>query len=61
MQMIPLSLWKMVLSAYEKLSGLKINFHKSEMFCFGKAKERENVFSLQIPRASNWKELEERF
>ncbi len=36
---------KMVLGAYEKLSGLKINFHKSEMFCFGKAKERENVLS----------------
>jgi hypothetical protein len=25
----------LVLSAYEKLSGLKINFHKSELFCFG--------------------------
>jgi len=29
---------KLVLVAYEKLSGLKINFHKSELFCFGAAK-----------------------
>ena len=26
---------KLVLGAFEKLSGLKINFHKSELFCFG--------------------------
>ena len=25
---------KLILSAFEKLSGLKINFHKSELFCF---------------------------
>jgi hypothetical protein len=31
---------KLVLSAFEKLSGLKINFHKSELFCFGETKER---------------------
>jgi hypothetical protein len=30
----------LVLSAFEKLSGLKINFHKSELFCFGDTKER---------------------
>lgn len=30
---------KLVLSTFEKLSGLKINFHKSELFCFGKANE----------------------
>lgn len=24
---------KLVLSAFERLSGLKINFHKSELFC----------------------------
>jgi hypothetical protein len=30
---------KLVLVAFEKLSGLKINFHKSELFCFGTAKE----------------------
>jgi hypothetical protein len=31
---------KLVLSAFEKLSGLKINFHKSELFSFGDTKER---------------------
>jgi hypothetical protein len=30
---------KLVLSAFEKLSGLKINFHKSELFCFGETKD----------------------
>ena len=30
---------KLILSAFEQLSGLKINFHKSELFCFGEAKE----------------------
>ena len=28
---------KLILSAFEQLSGLKINFHKSELFCFGNA------------------------
>jgi hypothetical protein len=32
---------KLLLSAFEQLSGLKINFHKSEILCFGKAKEYE--------------------
>jgi hypothetical protein len=31
---------RLVLSAFEKLSGLKINFYKSELFCFGDTKER---------------------
>jgi hypothetical protein len=30
---------KLLLSAFEKMSGLKINFHKSEIFCFGQAKD----------------------
>jgi hypothetical protein len=30
-----------VLCDFEHLSGLKINFHKSEVFCYGAAKERE--------------------
>jgi hypothetical protein len=30
---------KLLLCAFEQLSGLKINFHKSEIFCFGEAKE----------------------
>ena len=35
---------KLVLSAFEKLSALKINFHKSELFCFGEAKENAQEF-----------------
>jgi hypothetical protein len=30
---------KLILCLFEQLSGLKINFHKSEIFCFGKAKD----------------------
>lgn len=30
---------KLILSAFEELSGLKINFHKSELFCFGEAQD----------------------
>jgi hypothetical protein len=29
---------KIPLCAFEQLSALKINFHKSEMFCYGEAK-----------------------
>jgi hypothetical protein len=29
---------KLVLCIFEQFSGLKINFHKSEIFCFGKLK-----------------------
>ena len=36
---------KMLLCAFEKLSDLKINFHKSEIFCFGQAKEMEQQYS----------------
>ena len=36
---------KMILCAFEKLSSLKINFHKSEIFCFGRAKEMESQYS----------------
>jgi hypothetical protein len=31
---------KLVVSAFEKLSGLKINFHKSELFSFGDTREK---------------------
>ena len=31
---------KLVLCLFEQLSGLKINFHKSELFCFGRAKRK---------------------
>jgi hypothetical protein len=30
---------KLILAAFEQLSGLKINFHKSELFCFGDAQD----------------------
>jgi hypothetical protein len=36
---------KLILSVFEKLSGLKINFHKSELFCFGQAKEYYDEYS----------------
>ena len=28
---------RLLLSAFEQVSGLKINFHKSELYCFGEA------------------------
>jgi hypothetical protein len=30
---------KVLLCTFEQLSGLKINYHKSEIFCYGEAKE----------------------
>jgi hypothetical protein len=30
---------KLLLCAFEQLSGLKINFHKSDIFCFGDAED----------------------
>jgi hypothetical protein len=36
---------KLILSTFEQLSRLKINFHKSEIFCFGKAKDPEEFYS----------------
>jgi hypothetical protein len=35
---------KLLLSAFEKMSGLKINYHKSEFFCFGQAKDEERQY-----------------
>jgi hypothetical protein len=32
---------KLILCGFEQLFGLKINFYKSEIFCFGQAKEQE--------------------
>jgi hypothetical protein len=31
---------KLILCAFKQLSGHKINFHKSEIFCFGEAHEQ---------------------
>jgi hypothetical protein len=43
---------KIMLSAFEQLSGPKINFHKSEMFCYGKAKdwhfEYSRIFGCEL-------------
>jgi hypothetical protein len=36
---------KLLLCAFEQLSGLKINFHKSEIFCYGAAKEIESLYT----------------
>ena len=36
---------KLILSAFEQLSGLKINFHKSELFCFGEAHDHITLFT----------------
>jgi hypothetical protein len=38
---------KLLLCAFEQLSGLKINFHKSELFCYGTAKINQNKY-MQI-------------
>ena len=35
---------KILLCAFEQLSGLKINFHKSELFCYGTAKANQNEY-----------------
>jgi hypothetical protein len=35
---------KLILCIFEQLSGLKINFHKSKVFYFGKAREMENHY-----------------
>jgi hypothetical protein len=36
---------KLLFCAFEQLSGLKINFHKSENFCYGAAKEMEDIYT----------------
>jgi hypothetical protein len=36
---------KLLLCVFEKLSDLKINFHKSEILCFGEAKEMQEQYS----------------
>jgi hypothetical protein len=35
---------KLILRFFEELSGLKINFHKSEIFYFGRANEEEEQY-----------------
>jgi hypothetical protein len=36
---------KLIISAFEQLSGLKINFHKSDLFCFGDAQDEVNAYA----------------
>jgi hypothetical protein len=36
---------KLLLCAFENLSGLKINFHKSVLFCYGEAKQVEDHYT----------------
>jgi hypothetical protein len=36
---------RLILAAFEHLSGLKINFHKSELFCFGDAQNSVAKYS----------------
>ena len=36
---------KLLLCVFEQLSGLKINFHKSEIFCYGEAKHHEQEYT----------------
>jgi hypothetical protein len=36
---------KLLLCAFERLSGLKINFHKSKLFCYGDAKQVERQYT----------------
>ena len=35
---------KLVLCLFEQLTELKINFHKSELFCFGRANEEQEAY-----------------
>jgi hypothetical protein len=35
---------KLILCIFEQLSGLKNNFHKSDLFWFGRAKEIEYLY-----------------
>jgi hypothetical protein len=36
---------KLILSTFEQLSGLKINFHKSELLCFGEAQDETQAYA----------------
>jgi hypothetical protein len=36
---------KLILATFEHLSGLKINFHKSELFCFGEAQDEASLYA----------------
>ena len=63
---------KLLLCAFEQLSGLKINFHKTEIFYFSEAKESiarytelfgcsQGEFHFRKLSNADWKEVEEHF
>lgn len=33
---------------FDQFSGLKINLHKSELYCYGKAKECEEDYAIYL-------------
>jgi hypothetical protein len=35
----------LILTAFEQLSSLKINFHKSELYCFGEDQDEANLYA----------------
>jgi hypothetical protein len=39
---------KLMLCAFKQFLGLKINFHKNELFCNGEAKEMQDVYSMSL-------------
>jgi len=46
---------KLLLTAFEKMSSLMMNYHKSELFCFGEVKEVQheymNIFRCNVGEA----------
>jgi hypothetical protein len=36
---------KLILAAFEQISGLKINFHKSKLFCIGEAQDLAALYA----------------
>jgi hypothetical protein len=53
---------KLLLCAFEQLSCLKINYHKSEFFCYSEAKEVQEEYSMHHKKLSNneWKIIGQR-
>jgi hypothetical protein len=39
---------KLILCIFEQLSGIKINFHMSEVFCFGKARNVQEDIGISL-------------
>jgi hypothetical protein len=43
-----------ILATFEQLSGIKINFHKSELFCFGKAQDEASQYADLFGYGQGW-------